>query len=157
MNKLAKSIGVLLLMMVFAVSCTKPEEPSNGGNNDDNDTISDYGFVDLGLPSGTLWATCNIGADTPEGIGDYFSWGETVPKDIYDWKSYQYGNCIDNWFAITKYCTDSVWGLNGFVDDLTLLELDDDAATVNWAMTGVCPPKKNGRNCTKKQHGLGPT
>lgn len=142
MNKLAKSIGVLLLMMVFVVSCTKPEEPSNGGNNDDNDTISDYGFVDLGLPSGTLWATCNIGADTPEGIGDYFSWGETVPKDIYDWKSYQYGNCIDNWFAITKYCTDSVWGLNGFVDNLTLLEPDDDAATVNWGDDWRMPTKE---------------
>ena len=36
-------------------------------------------YVDLGLPSGTLWATCNIGASSPEDCGDYFAWGETVP------------------------------------------------------------------------------
>lgn len=41
--------------------------------------------VGLGLPSGILWATCNVGASRPEECGDYFAWGETQPKDIYDW------------------------------------------------------------------------
>ena len=36
-------------------------------------------WVDLGLPSGTLWATCNVGANSPEEYGDYFAWGETEP------------------------------------------------------------------------------
>ena len=42
-------------------------------------------YVDLGLPSGTLWATCNVGASKPEDYGDYFAWGETKKKDVYDW------------------------------------------------------------------------
>ena len=44
-------------------------------------TDNNSGWVDLGLPSGLLWATCNVGADTPEEFGDYFAWGETQPKD----------------------------------------------------------------------------
>ena len=48
-------------------------------------------FVDLGLPSGTKWATCNVGSDTPEGYGDYFTWGETSPKQTYTWVSRQTG------------------------------------------------------------------
>lgn len=43
----------------------------------------DHDYVDLGLPSGTLWATCNVGASRPEEYGDYFAWGETEPKTDY--------------------------------------------------------------------------
>lgn len=46
--------------------------------------------VDLGLPSGTMWATCNVGAKSPEEYGDYFSWGEIAGKDRYDWDNYHY-------------------------------------------------------------------
>lgn len=42
-----------------------------------------YGYVDLGLPSGTLWATCNVGATTPEDYGNYYAYGETAPKKRY--------------------------------------------------------------------------
>lgn len=52
----------------------------------------EHEYIDLGLPSGTLWATCNVGADTPEGYGDYFAWGETRPKGNYLWETYKYGN-----------------------------------------------------------------
>ena len=45
-------------------------------------------YLDLGLPSGTKWACCNVGADTPEGYGDYYAWGETEKKEVYDWSSY---------------------------------------------------------------------
>lgn len=46
---------------------------------------SRYGhdYVDLGLPSGLKWATCNVGADSPEKYGDYYAWGETVKKSSY--------------------------------------------------------------------------
>ncbi|MBR7023951.1 MAG: hypothetical protein IKI09_10880, partial [Bacteroidales bacterium] len=64
MNRLIKSIAAVMLMIVFAVGCTKADEPNNGGNEGENDSIADNGstlngheFVDLGLPSGTLWAT----------------------------------------------------------------------------------------------------
>ena len=46
-------------------------------------------YVDLGLPNGTLWATCNVGATTPEGYGDYFAWGEATPKEKYYWTTYR--------------------------------------------------------------------
>lgn len=46
--------------------------------------------IDLGLPSGTKWACCNVGTTTPEGYGGYYAWGETEEKDIYDWTTYIY-------------------------------------------------------------------
>lgn len=100
-------------------------------------------FVDLGLPSGTLWATCNMGADRPEEYGDYFSWAETQPKNNYIWSNYKY--C--NWDApifhnFTKYCHYSEDGYGGFTDSLMVLEPIDDAAIVNWG-DGWCMPTKD--------------
>ena len=92
-----------------------------------------WAYVDLGLPSGLLWAACNVGADTPEGYGDYFAWGETQPKDTYNWSTYQYANgTSDNDPQLTKYCANSAYGYNGFTDNLTTLLPEDDAATANW-------------------------
>ena len=73
-------------------------------------------WVDLGLPSGTLWATCNVGACSPEEYGDYFAWGETTPKNTYNWSTY-----FDS--DLSKY------NIN---DGLTELQSTDDAATANW-------------------------
>lgn len=83
--------------------------------------------VDLGLPSGTLWADRNIGADSPEDYGDYFSWGETEPKSFYNWSTYKW--CNGEYGTFTKYCTDSSLGT---VDNKTTLDSTDDAAIVNW-------------------------
>jgi hypothetical protein len=94
---------------------------------------STHAFVDLGLPSGTLWATCNVGANSPEDYGDYFSWGETSPKDWYDWNTYNYSQYYHGYYDwLTKYCSDAYYGYYGFTDNLTLLQSGDDAATVNW-------------------------
>ena len=87
-------------------------------------------WVDLGLPSGTLWATCNVGASSPEEYGDYFAWGETEPKDNYIWNTYKY--CMGDYNTLIKYCHQSNFGYNGFTDELTELEPADDAATANW-------------------------
>ena len=87
----------------------------------------DYDYVDLGLPSGTLWATMNVGAETPEGYGDYFLWGETAPRLRYDWDSYMW--CNGSWDALTKY---NNMGSYGKVDNKTELDPEDDAARVNW-------------------------
>ena len=143
MNVFAKAIMPIVLMLFFAVSCNKPDEPDNGGNNGNNNTLVEHEYVDLGLPSGTLWATCNVGADNPEDIGDYFAWGETMPKDIYDWSNYRYGGMVNGLFAMTKYCTDSCYGFNGFVDNLTVLEPADDAATANWGSDWRMPTKED--------------
>lgn len=151
MNESLKAMVALMLLMVFAVSCTKPDEPNNDGNNSEqNDsivepnngggdhngnnsgTINGHDYVDLGLPNGTMWAICNVGADTPEGYGNYYAWGETLPKELYDWKSYKYGRFFHDRYELNKYCTDAVFGLNGFVDSLTVLDPIDDAALANW-------------------------
>ena len=52
--------------------------------------------VDLRLPSGTKWANMDIGEEKPENYGSYFAWGETQPKDVYGWDTYQYGSSKDN-------------------------------------------------------------
>ena len=90
-----------------------------------------YEYVDLGLPSGLLWATCNVGADNPEDYGDYFAWGETWPKNVYSVHNYLYIVDIYN-YPLTKYCNDPSQGYNGFTDNLTTLLPMDDAATTNW-------------------------
>lgn len=92
-------------------------------------SLNGHEFIDLGLPSGLLWATCNVGATTPEGNGDYFAWGETTTKDIYNWSTYKYCNSR---IKLTKYCNNSSYGNNGFADTLITLEASDDAVTANW-------------------------
>ena len=97
----------------------------------------EHDWVDLGLPSGTLWATCNVGANSPEEFGHHFAWGETEPKDVYDWSTYKW--CNGSYTTITKYCTNSEYGYNGFVDNKTELDLEDDAAYVNWGPSWCMP------------------
>ena len=98
-------------------------------------------YVDLGLPSGTLWATCNVGANSPEEYGDYFAWGETEPKDTYNWSTYKWMNeGQSSWSQINKYTfadgqTSACWydGNGNFIGDgKTELDPADDAATANW-------------------------
>ena len=108
----------------YSFTTLKEEEPYNPA-------IPEY--VDLGLPSGIKWATFNIGATKPEEHGDYFAWGETQPKDEYDWNTYKWYDVNNN--KLTKYCTNSNYGI---VDNKIVLEAADDAATVNlgdkWRM-----------------------
>ncbi len=75
------------------------------------------GLVDLGLS--VKWASCNLGAETPEDYGDYFAWGETEPKDYYDYEFLNYKFYDAESGAMTKYNRN---------DGLTVLELEDDAA-----------------------------
>ncbi|MBQ1731280.1 MAG: hypothetical protein II037_03630, partial [Bacteroidales bacterium] len=82
-------------------------------------TLNGHDWVDLGLPSGTRWATCNVGASSPEGYGTYFAWGETFNKAMYDWDTYIYYNGS----SFTKY-NDS--------DNLVVIQPSDDAATIIW-------------------------
>ena len=101
---------------------------------------TEHEWVDLGLPSGTLWATCNIGADNPEDYGDYFAWGETEPKEFYSWENYKW--CIGSDTTLIKYCTSSFYGYNGFIDNKTKLDPDDDAAYVNWGAAWCIPTQE---------------
>ena len=96
----------------------------------DSISFDEHEWVDLGLPSGTLWAKCNVGANVPEGSGDYFAWGEIEPKSNYSWSTYIHCNGKAN--RLIKYCTNSNYGDVGFTDDLTELLPEDDAATAIW-------------------------
>jgi hypothetical protein len=96
-------------------------------------------WVDLGLPSGTLWATCNVGADSPECYGDYFAWGETETKDEYNWSTYLH--CKGTNRTLTKYCNDRNYGYNHFTDYLITLLPEDDAARINWGTEWRMPTK----------------
>ena len=77
----------VLMMMVCAVmmSCNPtPDDGNDLGNGTSNiGEVDGHEYVDLGLPSGLKWATCNVGATSPEEYGDYFAWGEIEAKDEY--------------------------------------------------------------------------
>ena len=113
--------------------------------------IDGYEYVDLGLPSGLLWATCNIGASSPEEYGDYFAWGETTGynsgKTEFSWTSYSL--CDGSEWTMNKYCTSADYGI---VDNKTFLELVDDAANANWGGDWRMPTIEDWRelqnNCT---------
>ena len=123
----------------------KPDE----GTDSSLDT-NGHEYVDLGLPSGTLWATMNVGADSPEDYGDYFAWGETEPKDYYFWDTYKWmTDGASSWSAVNKYTfddgqTSAVWydEYGNFIgDNNTVLELADDAANANWGGDWRMPTK----------------
>ena len=137
MNKVLHVLVAMVLTMAFAVCCA-PDEPIHN-----DDVVDEHGYVDLGLPSGALWATCNVGAESPEDCGNYFAWGETAPKEMYDWKQYRYATYVDERYVLTKYCTDSNYGFNGFVDSLRVLEPMDDVAAVQWGGQWRMPTRED--------------
>ena len=94
-------------------------------------TINGHDYVALGLPSGLKWATCNVGATTPEGYGNYYAWGETSTKTSYDQSnSVTYGQQISDFSGNATY----------------------DAARANWGSTWRMPTEAEMRelinNCT---------
>ena len=123
-------------------------------------------YVDLGLPSGTLWATTNIGATHPYQSGLFFAWGDTEGhgRDVSDgylfnWENYKWGEVIGEDTYFTKYCTDSSRGKDGFTDGKYELDLEDDAAYVNWGPQWRMPSKEQfdelRNNCTWTRMYLG--
>ena len=99
---------------------------------DKTKTINGHKFIDLGLPSGLLWAETNIGAETAADDGNYYAWGETAPQstNIYGWSSYKYGSF---------YSTPSKYNSS---DSKTVLDKEDDAAYVNWGSSCRMPTQE---------------
>ena len=92
-------------------------------------TVFQPEYVDLGLS--VKWATCNVGASSPEEFGYYYAWGEITTKSSYTWENYRFrssGTSTDD-LKFNKYNTDSS---RGTVDNRKTLLLGDDAAYVNW-------------------------
>lgn len=97
------------------------------------------GAVDLGLS--VLWASCNIGAETPEDYGNYYAWGELQPKFLYDWDHYQF--VVPGDMTITKYCTLEGFSVDGNPDNKAVLESADDVATKELGGKWRVPTKRD--------------
>ena len=119
-------------MTLVLISCSKSEaeeevDAEKENVSDKSGTIDGHDYVDLGLPSGTLWATCNVGASKPEDYGNYYAWGETATKTVYDESNYKW----------TSYSSSSPAKYTG--SSSAELELSDDAAYVNWGKNWRMP------------------
>ena len=117
-----------LITAVGSGSATITAYGSSGVSAECKVTVKEAGtldYVDLGLS--VKWATMNVGATKPEEYGDYFAWGETEPKSEYNWSTYKW--CNGSSSTLTKYNNKSSYGT---VDNKTVLDLEDDAAHVNW-------------------------
>ncbi len=127
--KIRTSLLICSLLLCF-VACEEDGPKINRPKNLEK--------IDLGLPSGLLWASCNLGAEKPTDYGDFYAWGEvkTKPLEDYTWEKYKY--CEGTNRTLTKYCTQSDYGT---VDNKTELEPMDDAATVNWGKGWRTPTK----------------
>ena len=101
----------------FMTTGEQPEEPEETISGTENG----HNYVDLGLPSGLKWATCNVGANSPEEYGNYYAWGETTTK-----AEYAGDNCTT--FGLSKSELQS----QGYIDNNGNLIAQHDAATANW-------------------------
>ena len=137
-------IAAVALLTLGMVSCHKDDDNTNNNTNNNtptNPTNPTTGeWVDLGLPSGLLWATCNLGATTPEGYGNYYAWGETSAKETYNWSTYRYVTVDADGYlqTLTKYNTSETYGT---IDNKTTLEASDDVATAVLGSGARIPTK----------------
>lgn len=108
-------------------------------------------FKDLGLPSGTLWADCNMGTTQAEAAGNHYAWGDIdTAKGYYSWDSYRYADGANN--KLTKYCTKSFYGKNNFTDNRLVIEGYDDPVSSAFGCFYSTPTKEEWEelleNCT---------
>lgn len=94
-------------------------------------TINGHEWVDLGLPSGLKWATCNVGASSPEQYGDYFAWGETKTKSSYTQENSETQDKDKTWLIN-----------NGYISNAGNLKPSHDAAAQHWMSSWRMPSEK---------------
>ncbi len=137
-----RRLSIALCGMLFAAL------PASAQKADNSQSINGHKFVDLGLPSGLLWAETNIGAEDVAGEGIRFAWGETSmteKEDFFDIKYYKYYSGNSSGELFTKY---------NKADKKTTLDKEDDAAHVNWGAPCRMPTHNevkelsNPKNCT---------
>ncbi|MBD5360457.1 MAG: hypothetical protein HDR87_07075 [Bacteroides sp.] len=106
----------------------KIQQKSTRSNH--NDMVTGHEYVDLGLPSGTRWATCNVGASSPQDNGNYYAWGDITLKEMYDEKSSQTsGEDKNQLFA------------KGIINIVDNLHSKSDVAYVQWKYPWRTPTK----------------
>lgn len=125
-----------IAVMLSAGLCSFEKE---SGGSSENSTVK---WVDLGLPSGLLWAECNLGASKPEEYGNYYAWGETRPKEVYNWSTYRHCTVDSEGHlqTLTKYNKEEKYGT---IDRLTTLQPVDDAATSMLGNGARIPTKED--------------
>ncbi len=143
---------VLTLVLGTAIAFSSCSKDNDGDDNNPDINVpggndvtpsTKLQAVDLGLS--VKWANMNVGAKTPEGVGDHFAWGETKPKQTYTVESYKWNNGVH--YDLNKYCTTSNYGT---VDNKTTLDSEDDAARVNLGGSWRMPTKAEMEElCTK--------
>ena len=142
------SLTTIALLVLSVVSCQDDRERITDGHENGHE------YIDLGLS--VKWATCNVGATKPEEYGDYYAWGETKLKTIYDWSTYKW--CNGSYDTHTKYNTSSSYGT---VDNKTNLDKEDDVAHVQWGGSWRMPTKAEQddlrNNCTWTWYSSGNT
>lgn len=100
-------------------------------------------YVDLGLPSGNLWAKCNLGASAPEAYGDYYAWGETKPKQMYTYPNHKWYKEGAPSLGFTKYNNE---------DGKLTLEDEDDAVIQNLGNGWRTPTLADFRELTNQKY-----
>ena len=134
------------IFTIVASGCgsDEPEQQNTDANG--------FEYVDLGLS--VKWASCNVGAKSPEEPGFLFAWGEVEPKEIFKPDDYKYSEKSETGklgYFYTKYCTDPACGTN---DGITTLQKEDDAAHVNmggaWRMPTLMEIAELMQNCKKE-------
>ena len=131
----------LLATISFLTSCDKDVDPNFSELHDNY--VNGHKYVDLGLPSGILWATMNIGATAPEEYGNYYAWGETRgynEEDKSNITNYGYTRSLGSAsyvktcynYSTYKYCNGTKGTINKYNYKNAVLEMCDDAAHVNW-------------------------
>lgn len=155
-----KRIIYLILVCIVSLPCysqgqiTRKESTSKKtltSSYDVSGSINGHEYVDLGLPSGTKWATCNLGATKPHNYGNYYAWGETSPKSTYTWDNYfDYESGSTNTYRFKKYevgklkqidpdsgddAARAVWGSSWRVP--TIVEMDELRHNCKWDCTKI--------------------
>lgn len=121
-----KKFFTLLAVAMMAMTSTWAQNTENG-----------HEYVDLGLTSGTMWATCNVGASATEAAGDNYAWGETTTKSDYSWETYTL--CDGDYYLLNKYVPEGFDGAYGTEDGKSTLEKEDDVASNSWGGNWVIP------------------
>ena len=130
-NIIILSFAIAAGLLVLPIGCSTSNKNTTSKGSHTN-IENGHEYVDLGLS--VKWASCNVGATAPEEYGNYYAWGEVLPKTGYWWTTYKY--CNGTCDSMTKYCTNSKYSI---VDNKTTLEVIDDAAAYNWGGTWRMP------------------
>lgn len=141
---------VTIALLAVLTGCKKEDEDDSISMDDVNKGVEikqgkggkEYAVVDLGMGFTVLWATCNLGATSPEQSGYYFAWGETeVSKEQYVWSNY--AHCNGDQSSINKYTLEPDYSSTGLPDNKKSLESVDDAATQIMGDKWCIPSRDN--------------